>query len=54
MAGLWESRAEKGTKSLYLLSEGGGKDAGLASAEDRGFHAGASEHNSSPVLAGAL
>lgn len=46
VAGLCESRAEKGTKSLYFLPEGG--------AEDRGLLAGAGEHNSFSVRAAAL
>lgn len=46
VAGLWESRAKKGTKSLYFLSGQG--------AEDRGFLADEGEHNSFPVQAGGL
>lgn len=34
MAGLWESRAEKGTKSLYFLSEGVLKTGFLVGAGD--------------------
>lgn len=34
MAGIWGSRAEKWTKFLCFLSQGGGEDIGPTSAED--------------------
>lgn len=54
MAGLRGSRAEKGT--LYLLSEEGSEEAGLAFAEgtEASMLVGAGKHNSFPVQAGPL